>query len=167
MATVYRAKWWVGDELITFLWRSLTRKQYRHISSLPGADYLRYAAVYRTSLFAGPQMDHVPAGIVAWIGAYELANNPFSGSVASIQKHKDAGTEWCNGYLNAASALISFAFGYKFEEIDEWDASTFFRRLAQAEYIMNKPLEIVDPKVPPEPTQSILKRGGRLKRIQR
>lgn len=164
-ATVYRAKWWVGDELVVFLWRSLNRKEYRQVMSIPGPDFLRYAEVYRVSLLAGLGMEQVPAGIVSWIGEHELRSNPFSGEYGAIKHQRDAASNWALDYLNAGSALISCLFGYKFEEIEGWDATTFFRRLAQAEFVRGKELELVDPKAPPPPPDP--KRPGRLQRMKR
>lgn len=166
LATVYRAKWWVGDEPVVFLWRALTRKEYRRVMSVPGLDYLRHAEVYRTALLAGLKLEEVPAGIVSWIGEHELRTNPFSGNYAAIKRQKDSAADWSLDYLNAGSALISCLFGYKFEEIDDWDSTTFFRRLAQAEYVRGKDLELVDPKAPPK-AEPRPPKGGRLQRMKR
>ena len=148
-ATVYRATWWVGDELVTFLWKSLSWKEYRKVAGLRPDDFATYAAVYRAAVIAGLSLEHVPAGIVQWIARYELENNPFGGQLKPIQQQRQRSTDWCGSYLNASRALVAWAFGYKFEEIDEWDSTTFFNRLAQAEYVFGKPFEPEDPNAPP------------------
>ena len=168
MATAYRATWWIGDEPVTFIWRSLNWKEYRQVSGL--LDYAKYAAVYRIVLIAGPAIEHVPAGIMQWIGRYELDNNPFSGELKPIQLQRQRSEEWAGGYLNAARGIVSWAFNYKFEEIDTWDAPTFFNRLAQAEYVFQKylfgkPFLPEDPNAPKPPEKKPQK--PRLQKLKR
>lgn len=145
--TAYRASWPSG---VCVIWRSLTWKEYRALSSLPVGDQARYIAVYRQVLIAGPPAEKVPAGIAVWIGRYELENNPFSGNLKPIQVQRKKSAAWGQSYLNASRAIVAWAFGYKFEELDEWDANTFFNRLAQAEYIFGKPFDPQDPNAPVE-----------------
>jgi hypothetical protein len=165
--TAYRATWPSGCVTI---WRSLTWAEYNRISRLPYTEFARCAEVYRTALLAGPELKEAPAGIVQWIGRYELENNPFSGNLKTLRQQRARSKVWIQDYMNAARAVVSWAFGYKFEEMDGWDADTFFNRLAQAEYIFGRDMEPQDPNAPP-PEQVEQKRGKlpdpRIERIKR
>lgn len=160
LKTVYRAVWPSGQ---TVTWRPLTWNEYHLISSLP-SEYGRCAAVYRATRLDGPPPHEALAGIVQWVGRHQLETNPFSGQLAPIQKQRAKSKAWVESYLNSAAALVSWAFGYKFEEIEEWDQETFFNRLAQAEYIFGKPLDPVDPKAPKEEPGKKKGSGMRLRR---
>jgi hypothetical protein len=41
--------------------------------------------------------------------------------------------------------LIAGTFRYSFEDIESWDAEVFFKRLAAAEFLVNRTLEPADP----------------------
>ena len=157
-ATVYRATWWVGDELVTFLWKSLSWKEYRK-SRVFGLTTLR-----RTRRSTGPRLLRVCRSnmsrpeLCSGSPVTNWKTTRSSGELKPIQQQRQRSANWCGSYLNASRALVAWAFGYKFEEIDEWDSNTFFNRLAQAEYVFGKPFEPEDPSAPPPPVD---KQGSR------
>lgn len=59
-------------------------------------------------------------------------------------------------YLETARTLVAGTFRYRFEEIDEWDQGTFFKRLAAAEFLVGKNLEPADPNAKPVSKQDAM-----------
>lgn len=136
-------------------WRGLTWAEYRRIQDSGGSDYSKWLEVYRLCVTAvqarrnvGPEPDKVGYGIIRWIGRHQLENNPFSGQLNTIQKSLQTGRARVqNSYLQQARAIVAAVFRCSFEEIDSWDAETFFDRVAQAEAVLSRPIEPVDPNV--------------------
>lgn len=143
--TQYIARWASG---FSVRWRALTWAEYRQFKQRAllrpiGVD----SDIYRAVVLEGPPLDDCPAGIASYIAKHVLAGNPFSGRFEDVAKsliEKRAAIE--QNYLLSAKAMISHLLHCSFEEIDKWDADTFFMRLAQAEFIAGKQLQPADPK---------------------
>lgn len=111
-----------------------------------------YAEVYKTCVLSGPSLPRATAGIVHFIGRQQIDQNPWTGELEAVQQSLAMKREWLAGsYLESARAAVSFCFGYKFEEIDDWDPDQFFEKVVQAEYILGRPLQPADPKAKPAP----------------
>jgi hypothetical protein len=151
----FRKATWPSGTLV--IWRPLTWTEFRFIAEGDGPVWAKYLQVYETCLQQGPRVDVVGYGIVEWIGKYELLNSPFTGNYKTIVKSLQEKRAWVTGsYLNSARALVSAIFKYRFEEIDDWDADKFMSRLAQAEFVMGRPLEPSDP----DAVETVDKPGG-------
>lgn len=157
MAT-YRAIWSDGTSVT---WRDLTYKEYRALrpswevvypEDLGIIDCAWALDVYKTCLEIGPDPDFVPFGIVQFVAQHQLIDNPFSGQFKGLQQAITAARDRVShNYMLVAKALISSAFHYKMEEIDEWPADIFFTRLAQTEILFGQVGTLVDPNAKPEP----------------
>lgn len=154
MRQVHDATWVSRVGRVTRVrWRNLTWKEYREIQSRCSSLAEMYFEAYRTCLLTGPTPETVIAGISFFVGQHQIDNNPFSGEFSAINKALKVGREEGSGYLNRSKAVVAWAFRYPFEEIDHWEASVFFERLAQAEYILGKPLDPVNPDAPQDPQE--------------
>lgn len=151
MAKVFQGTWRhlnfdgsVAEQAPTLVvWRPLTWKEFNRFQREP---FLRSADIYETCVVEGPDLGRAPMGIVRWIAAQVLESNPFSGGFKEIAKSLATARKNVQGnYLLSAKAAIAGTFRYTFEEIDNWNAETFFERLAQAELLMNSPLEPANP----------------------
>jgi hypothetical protein len=144
VATQYIAAWKSGASV---RWRGVSGSEYRQFTqNLSYQSPLEvYIDLYRAVLLDGPDVEEAPAGIVEFIGKSMLETNPFSGRYDYIKFALDSSRQ-NQTYMEHGKALIAGLFRYTFEEIDSWDADTFFDRLAKAEFIAGKQLEPEDPK---------------------
>jgi hypothetical protein len=164
--TRYQAIWPDGYRVV---WRNLTWAEYR---GFPLASRLKnpmdlYMGIYRVCRIEGPLPEVVPAGIVDWIGRQQTQGNPFSGQYADISRSLELARGIVQGnYLLSAKALIAAAFHYKPEEIDAWDADTFFVRLSQAELVLGRQLNPADPNAKAKPKTKLSGRELARKRMR-
>lgn len=146
----YIATWRDG---FSVTWRNLTWNEYRHFKSRydksPFQEPMDIALdIYEAVLINGPDPKFVPAGIPGFICKQQLVNNPFSGRYEDIAIALDMSRQAVTGnYLLSAKALIASTLNYKPEEVDGWDAATFFLRLAQTEIASGRTFDPVNPKV--------------------
>lgn len=157
------------------LWRNLTWSEHRKLEALPVTRVARSLEAYRLSLVDGPSLTEVPFGIAYWIGHNELENSPFSGNYKPLVQALDSARAWLqNDYLNAAQAVVAWTFRYLPEEIEHWPPEKLFRRLAQAEFIFNRPMDPADPGAKPKTDEEVkrdqrktVKKSEQLDRLQR
>jgi hypothetical protein len=127
-----------------------------------------YIDLYRALVIEGPSAEFIKAGPVEFIGKSMLELNPFNGHYPDVKRVLEVKrAELGNSYLEGCKAILASLFHYTFEEIDTWDAETFFERVAKAEFVVNKPIEpqdptpVVDknkgaaPKAPPRPKRQL------------
>jgi hypothetical protein len=138
-------------------WRTLSWKEFDQFRRLqqanPDSSMKVYLALYRAVVLEGPHSEDVTAGIVDYIGEFCLEQNPFNGryeDLVSALEIKRASL----GYLGHARALVAGLFRYTFEEIDSWDADTFFERLTQAEFLAGRKIDPEDPNPAPIPEKA-------------
>lgn len=141
---VYEATWPSGAKV---RWRAPTWKEFQGLYHSADPRPVRNLKFYELCVIEGPRPDKVPAGIVAWLGVNMLDKSPFTGQLDSIQQYLQLSRSWFqSSYLENAKALIAGTFRYTFEEIENWDAEVLFKRLAAAEFLVNRGLEPADPK---------------------
>lgn len=141
------ATWPSGTRVV---WRPLTWAEFKKARSYKGPEAVQALELYRLCKLEGPAPEFLPAGPMLWIRKYELEQSPFTGDFtklsSQLQKSRD---DVSNSYLIAAQALIVAMFRIPFSEVEGWDADTFLRRLAQAEFIAGKPLDPINPAATP------------------
>lgn len=134
-------------------WRSLTWAEYKNFSARLRYECPAgvYADLYRAVLLQGPPLDgdpvyQAPAGLVDWIARAMLEENPFNGEYKHVKRAVEMKrTELKSDFLEAGKAIIAGLFRYTFEEIEQWDAETFFERLAAAEFVSGRKIEPGNP----------------------
>jgi hypothetical protein len=147
----YIAQWKDGFKVV---WRNLTKAEYRSFKAAydasPFVEPMDVALdIYEAVLEDGPDPKLVPAGIPAYICKQQMLNNPYSGLYEDIAPAVELARRRVTGdYLLASSAIIASTLNYKIEEIEGWDPTTFFIRLAQAEIATGRTFDPVDPKAP-------------------
>jgi hypothetical protein len=140
---VYEALWASG---VRVRWRTPTWKEFQGLYRSADARPIRNLKFYQLCVLDGPAPDRVPAGIVAWLGVNMLDQSPFTGQLQPLREYVQLSRSWFQAsYLENARALIAGTFRYTFEEIESWDAEVFFKRLAAAEFLVNRTLEPADP----------------------
>jgi hypothetical protein len=159
---LYRATWYpryfedgqpvpVSFGSISIVWRPLAWAEYRALERIHD-PFERALKTYLKVRVEGPGLEEIPFGIAAWIGFREFDQSPFGGDFKTVtQALAQARTSVAADYFQAVRATVSWLFHYKPEELDQLDAATLFERLAQAEYILQKPLNPVDPNAKPAP----------------
>lgn len=143
-----QSKWLaVWKDGVRIVWHSLTWREFQEIQA---QSYLcpmdMYLEVYRKCVLEGPPIEIASYGTVTWLASRELEQNPFSGSydcIAPILAEKR--NKVASSYLFSCTGLIASVLHIPFEVIAGWDANEFFSRLAQAELIVGKQLNPVDP----------------------
>lgn len=147
----YVAEWRDGFQVV---WRNLTWKEYQSFKtryeSSPFAEPMDVALdIYRTVYIKGPDPKFAPAGIPGFICKQQMANNPFSGRYEDIAPAVEIARRVVTGdYMMCAKAIIAATLNYRPEEIDTWDPTTFFLRLAQAEIANGRTFDPINPKAP-------------------
>ncbi len=143
MATEYIAAWKSGSGV---RWRGLSWGEYRRFSERLAIESPIgvYIDLYRAVLIEGPMVEDAPAGIVEFVAKTMLETNPFNGQYKDIA-HALQAKRSAQNYLDHAKALVAGLFRYTFEEIDTWDADTFFDRVAKAEFLAGRPIDPIDP----------------------
>lgn len=157
MATQYIAAWKDGTAVV---WKGLSWAEYRTFSRRLQAEspIEVYIDLYRALVVEGPDVGEAPAGVVEFVAKSMLETNPFGGQFPDIQ-HALTVRRDAQDYLQNAKALVAGIFRYTFEEIDTWDADTFFDRVAKAEFLAGKTL---DPENPAEVAAALeAKRSGK------
>lgn len=154
MARLFFARWPSGRFVH---WRSLSFSEFRGFQQRlergePAASV--YLDAYALAYVEGAPVEGDPllvatGGMVLFVGEALIARNPFTGSTALVeealaQKRQEVGSN----YLLACRGILAALFHYSFEEIDTWDAATFFERVAQAEIVSGKPLDVAGPEKP-------------------
>lgn len=145
----YIARW--GEYVVA--WRNLTYGEYRKFKpryeSSPFQEPMEIALdIYSLVRIEGPTPQFISAGILSFICKQQMLNNPFSGKYEDIETAIDMARRVVTGdYLLSAKALIAATLNYKPEEIDSWDANTFFIRLAQTEVANGRTFDPVNPNV--------------------
>jgi hypothetical protein len=161
----YYARWNSGFEVI---WRDLTWAEYRRFKKIydtsPFDEPMEVAIeIYKLVRLNGPDPSFAPAGIPGFICKQQMINNPFSGSFEDINPAIEIARKLVSSnYLISAKALIASTLNYKIEEIDGWDSSTFFIRLAQTEIATGRTFDPVNPKttaIPNKLTPQITKKN--------
>lgn len=103
--------------------------------------------IYKLVHIKGPDPDFVPAGIPVYICEQQMINNPFSGNFQDISAAMNMARRVVHGdFLLSAKAMIASSLHYKIEDMGDWDPTTFFVRLAQAEIVSGRSFDPVDPK---------------------
>lgn len=140
---------------IQVTWRALSWSEYRKFRErMLRAPMGASLDIYQTVVVDGPELDQLPAGIARFIADHVLVQNPFSGRYKDVKRSLDlARQKQADTFLISAKALVCHMLHYKVEEIEAWDADTFFERLAMAEFIAGKRLETSDPEAKPDPTK--------------
>jgi hypothetical protein len=155
----YRAQWSSG---ISAVWRGLSWKQYKDITNrtfdCPMSSYLeacRAAVVWARFYSIEVPVDTLPAGVLQFIGQQLLDHSPFNtrkDNLELVRSSLGSARRAVQGdFLQSARALIAHAFRYTFEEIDGWDAETFYLRYAQAEMATGRSINPVDTSEKPKP----------------
>lgn len=145
----YFAQWRDGYQVI---WRNLTWSEYRSFKSRydesPFLHPMDIALdIYNLVSLKGPAATVVPSGIVAYICKQQMQSNPFSGQYQDIAMAITMARRVVQGdFLLSAKAMIASILHYRIEEIDNWDPTTFFVRLAQAELVSGRTFEPLDPR---------------------
>ena len=140
---IYEATWASGTRV---RWRTPTWKEFQGLYRSADPRPVRNLKFYQLCVVEGPRPDQVPAGIVAWLGVNMLDQSPFTGQLEPLQQYLQLSRSWFqSSYLENAKALIAGTFRYSFEEIEGWDAEIFFKRLAAAEFLVNRGLDPADP----------------------
>ena len=152
MQTQYIAAWKSG---VTIRWRGLSWSEFRKFTQQMTiySPLEVYIDLYRALLLDGPDVLDAPAGVVEYVGRTMLETNPFNGEYPNV-KHALEAKRASQSYLDVARAVVAGIFRYTFEEIDTWDADTFFDRVAKAELIAGKPIEPEDPVAAAEAEQA-------------
>jgi hypothetical protein len=136
------------------VWKSGSYLKWRGISIREYAIYSRrldfepemtvYCDLY--NLVTDPEdrtsIEDVTAGIVYFLGRTLLLESAFSGNINRVKQV--LGTkraQLAENYIESCKAVLAAMFKYTFEEIESWDESTFFDRLAKAELISNENLD--------------------------
>ena len=133
-------------EPVVVIWRNLNWSEYKYVTSRRASIRSSYVETYRICLIEGPTVETATAGIITWIARQQLIANGFEGTYDALNPAIEQGrSTLASSYITAARAVVAWAFRYSFEEIDKWDSPTFFERLAQAEYILGKPLVLKNP----------------------
>jgi len=144
MAILWEARWPSGARVC---WRPVTLGQYqRYRARLEAGEHraIVYFDLYQELVVRGPAPEHVPAGIVFWIGRREIEENPFSCRIDLVRKALSAHRERVSkNYLLACQAILASVFRCSFEEMSRWTSETFFERVAQAELVLGKTLDPV------------------------
>jgi hypothetical protein len=137
----YQASWASGQ---TVQFRLLSWKEFRYVTSIDITAAERNLWIYERVRLRGPEIEDVPAGIVAWLGQYLVDQSPFSETVETVKKFRYLALQWFeSSYLEQARALIAGTFHIPFDEIEEWDHETFFQRLVAAEMLVGKRMDPV------------------------
>ncbi len=165
MATtrLYDGLWPSG---IRVRWRGLTLAEHEKfvgylLSGMPAAQV--HLEVYDAVLVSGPIPEEVPAGIVLWIGRQLLDQSALTGRLDLVKARLAQKRQLVqNSYLLAVKGYLSSLFHYRFEDMDSWDEDTFFERVAQAEFVLGRPLEPTDPNTKQERSQARPKGARRL-----
>lgn len=153
--TNYEAQWSFNH----VEWRNLTWGEFRTFQQRYNERRFEspmdiFNDVYRTVLIDGPELKYASAGIVDWIGRQQLETNPFSGEPKLLIEAQGLGRAIVNSSeLHYARGVVAAVLHYKLEEIDQWDPTMFFTRLALAEQVLGKPIPLVrqDPDAKPKP----------------
>jgi hypothetical protein len=143
--TQYRAQWADGTVV---RWRALSWAEYRRFQArLAALDPAMVCDLYLECRIEGPAPELLPAGVARFVVEHVMADNPFSGELASVKKASVSSRQQIqSSYFHQAQALLVRAFHCSLEEIDKWDSTRFFERLAMAEMIVGTTLEAKDPK---------------------
>lgn len=147
--TQYYAKWRDGFEVV---WRNLTWAEYNRFKDRFDSSAFAEPAelaleIYKLVRIDGPDPKFVPAGIPGYICKQQMIDNPFSGEYNPVANAVGLARQAVTGnFLLCAKALIASSLHYRLDEIDQWDPNTFFIRLAQAELVLGRPIEPVNPK---------------------
>ena len=140
----WEAIWSDGTRIV---WRSLSWKEFKQFNSRATHPAERYLEIYKTCILEGPPPNKVGFGIVRWLGIREFDESPFTGHLprvtAAVNISRD---QLAKDYFAACSAVIASVLHMSFDEIEKLDADGFFTRVAQAEFIVGKPLDPVDPR---------------------
>jgi hypothetical protein len=126
-------------------WKELTWAEHKKFQ-----DSLSYKSpmavvndIYRAVVIIGPNYQEITAGIAEFIANQVFGLSAFTGDFNTLDiKLNQARQTLDDNFLLSAQAVISGIFGYKFEEINLWDEETFLLRLAQAEFVAGKPLQM-------------------------
>lgn len=148
---IYQAVWASG---VAIRFRMPTWAEFRKAHASSAQPAIRNLWVYRACVVEGPPPHLVPAGVVAWLGIELIDKNAFTGQFQLVNRHLQLSRQWLgNSFLEHARALVAGTFRYTFEEIDTWDAETFFKRFAQAEVLVGKRIDTQDPNLSEEERQ--------------
>lgn len=143
--TVFLAQWETG---LAIRFRSLRWEEFRRFEARLQYEspMAVYNDVYRLCVLEGPAIEDLLAGPVEFVARALIANNPFNGTFEDLSRALEVKrSEIASDYLKCARAQVAALFRYNFEEIDKWDAETFFERLAQSEFVLKRPLNASDP----------------------
>lgn len=150
----YFAQWRDGYQVV---WRDLTWSEYKlfklRYDQSPFLHPMDLSMdMYRTLLVKGPDPKVVPSGIPAYICNQQMKGNPFSGDFRDISNALALSRQAVqSNFLISAKGMIASILHYRVEEMDNWDPTTFFIRLAQAELASGRNFQPLDPRTV-EPT---------------
>ena len=138
---------WKSGTCIT--WRSLNWREFKSLNSRAFLPAELYLEIYKLCILEGPPSEEAPFGIVYWLGNKEFDQNPFIGRLDQVKVAVNEKRAWVSkNYFAACSAVLASVLHMSFKEIEELDADEFFSRIAQAEFLVGKPLDPVDPNKP-------------------
>lgn len=144
MSQTHYVAGWKSD--IAVRWRAPTWSEFRQFQQalLMQSPMEVYFELYRVLLIEGLPVEDSPAGIVEFVGRTMMETNPFGGRLQDIE-HAIAVKRNGQDFLENARTLVAGLFRYTFEEIDQWDADTFFDRFAKAEFLSQRELNPIRP----------------------
>ena len=165
--TKFIARWRNGRELI---FRPLTWAEYRRFEqeALYRPEMSVYCDIYRAAVLQGPALGvlqapsatDASAGLVEFVGRTLFDESVFSGRYADVKQALEIKrTALQSNYLLAARAVIGSLFHKTDEEMDAWDADTFFDYVARAEFISGRPFEPGDPNASKKPVRPVRTNG--------
>jgi hypothetical protein len=127
---------------VRIVWRSLRWEEYKAFSSRTHHPADLYLEIYKTCILEGPSAEEVPFGVVDWLGLREFEQNPFSGRLSQVNIAINEKRVWlASNYFAACSAILASVLHIPLETIEKMDADEFFFRVAQAEFLIGKPLD--------------------------
>lgn len=141
---IYQAQWktwgWIRWRGLSWAEHKRFEQQMVYKSPIETAN-----AIYRACVISGPKIEEsdITPGVIITIANTVFNNSAFSGEFNTLSyKLNQAREIVSNDFLLAARAIIAGLFKYTFEDIDSWDEETFLLRLAQAEFVAGKPLQL-------------------------
>lgn len=138
---------WPNGKYVRF--RAITLEQFdrywKQIEEEP-LKWPAYLDLYRELLVDGPTPDTAAAGIVQFVGEFCLEQSGF----VPKRENFNQSLYYARAAVNASPVksvlpVLAATLHCSFSEMEKWDEATLFERIAQAEVILGKSLEVPDP----------------------